>query len=104
MEKSRLETLQEFVAANPNDSLVRYGLAQEYIRQEEAEKALEQFHELLRLNPSYAPAYFHAGQTLENLSRLEEAREMYRRGIEITARAGDLHAKSELQAALDLLP
>lgn len=103
MEKSRLETLQEFLTTNPNDSFVRYGLAQEYVRRGELEKALEQFRELLRLNPNYTAAYYHSGQTLEKLGRRDEARETYRQGIEVTSRVGDLHAKSELQAALDSL-
>jgi Flp pilus assembly protein TadD len=103
MEKSRLETLQDFVAANPGDSFVRYGLAQEYLKEGQAEKALEHFRELLRSNPNYAAAYYHGGQTLEKLGRVDEAREIYRQGIEVTGRLGDLHAKSELQAALDLL-
>jgi hypothetical protein len=33
-----------------------------------------------------------------------EARELHERGIAVTARAGDAHAQSELQAAMDLLP
>ncbi len=103
MEKSRLETLQEFLAANPDDAFVRYGLAQEYLRGNEAEKSLEQFRELLRLTPNYVPAYYHTGQTLEKLGRREEAREIYRQGIEVSGRAANLHAKSELEAALGLL-
>jgi len=35
---------------------------------------------------------------------VEEARALYERGIAATARTGDAHAQSELQAALDLLP
>jgi len=65
---------------------------------------VEQFRELLAANPNYAAAYFHAGQTLEKLGRVEEARAMYERGIEATTRTGDGHTRSELQAALDLLP
>ncbi len=103
MEKSRREVLEEYLAASPNDSFVRYGLAQEYLQQGEAAKAVEQFQELLRLNSSYAAAYYHLGQTLEKLGRLEQAREIYGQGIELTGQMGDLHARSELQAALDLL-
>ena len=103
MQKSRLEVLQGYVSASPNDSFVRYGLAQEHLNRGEPEQALEQFRELLRLNPNYSAAYYHAGQALEKTGRTEEAREMYRQGIEVTTRLGDLHAKSELQAALDLL-
>ena len=35
--------------------------------------------------------------------RIEDARAMYLEGIEVTSRKGDLHAKGELQGALDLL-
>jgi hypothetical protein len=55
------------------------------------------------VNPNYSAAYFHGGQTLEKLDRIDEARVMYQAGIEASGRAGDLHTKSEIQAALDLL-
>ena len=103
MGNSRLEMLTEFVAAHPGDSFGRYGLAQEYLNLGEPDKALEHFRELLRRDPNYAPGYYHGGRALERLGRLEEAREIYRQGIEVTTRSGDLHARSELQAALDLL-
>ena len=103
MEKSRLEMLEEFLAASPADSFVRYGLAQEYARQGQAGKAVEQFRELISRNVEYKAAYYHLGQALEKLGRLEEARGAYREGIEVTGRLGDDHARSELQAALDLL-
>jgi len=34
---------------------------------------------------------------------LEEARQWYQEGIEVTTRKGDLHTRSEIQTALDLL-
>jgi Flp pilus assembly protein TadD len=103
MEKSRLEKLEDFLAASPDDSFVRYGLAQEYLRQGRAEQAVAQFRELLARHADYKAAYFHLGQALEKLGRLDEARQAYQTGIEVTARLGDEHARSELQAALDLL-
>ena len=103
MEKSRLEMLEEFLAANPADSFVRYGLAQEYVKQGQAPKAVEQFRELLTRNTEYKAAYYHLGQALEKLGRLDEARQAYQEGIAVTGRLGDDHARSELQAALDLL-
>lgn len=101
MEKSRLEILQDLVTASPTDSFARYGLAQEHLKQGDAEKALEHFQELLRFNPNYPAGYYHGGRTLERLGRLEEAGQLYRQGIEVTGRIGDQHARSELQAALD---
>ena len=51
-------------------------------------------------DPNYSAAYFHGGQTLEKLGKLDEARDFYRRGIAVTR---DTHARSELEAALDIL-
>ena len=91
------------VAQNPNDSFSRYGLAMEYANTGNLAQAVEEYASLLAVNPDYAAAYYHAGQSLEKLGKLDEARGMYRRGLEATRRTGDSHTNSELQAALDIL-
>ncbi len=103
MASTRLDILKSMVAQNPNDSFSRYGLAMEYRNGGDLEGAMREFRELIAVNPDYAYAYFHGGQTLERLGRLDEAGEMYRAGIESAMRTGDQHAKGELQGALDLL-
>jgi len=100
---SRLEVLQNMIAQNPNDSFARYGLAMEYANSGDLERALEQYRALLAADPNYSAAYYHGGQTLQKLGRVEEARALYQQGIEATTRIGDLHTRSELQAALDAL-
>jgi tetratricopeptide (TPR) repeat protein len=99
----RLEALKNMVAQNPNDSFSRYGLAMEYARSGDLEQAVQEYQALLAANPNYPAAYFHGGQTLEKLGRREEARTLYQQGIEATTRLGDLHTRSEIQAALDQL-
>jgi tetratricopeptide (TPR) repeat protein len=103
MALNRMEILKNMVAQNPNDSFSRYGLAMEYANSGELERAIEEYEALLRANPDYAAAYYHGGQAFEKLGRIEEARGMYRRGLEATLRTGDGHTHSELQAALDIL-
>jgi Flp pilus assembly protein TadD len=103
MAASRLEILKSMVEQNPSDTFARYGLAMEYANSGRLDQAVEEYRNLLAANPSYAAAYFHGGQALEKLGRAEEARALYRQGIETTTRTGDLHTRSELQAALDLL-
>jgi tetratricopeptide (TPR) repeat protein len=100
---NRLEVLKNMVAQNPNDSFSRYGLAMEYANSGDLEHAMEEYRALLTVNPNYSAAYYHGGQTLEKLGRREDARTFYRQGIEATTRIGDLHTRSEIQAALDLL-
>lgn len=68
------------------------------------EQALRQFEELLQRDPNYAAAYYHGGQVCERLNRPEQARDFYEKGIEATTRMGDAHTRSEIEAALSLLP
>jgi tetratricopeptide (TPR) repeat protein len=100
----RLDALKAMLAEDPKNSFVRYGLAMEYVRSGELEAAVGEFRALIDADPNYAAAYFHSGQALERLGRMEEAKDMYERGIAVTTRTGDSHTRSELQGALDLLP
>jgi tetratricopeptide (TPR) repeat protein len=104
MPANRMEVLKNMLEQNPRDTFARYGLAMEYANSGQLESAVAEFHALLEFNPDYAAAYFHGGQALEKLGRLDEARAIYEQGIQVTARTGDQHTRSELQAALDLLP
>ncbi len=103
MDTSRLDALKNLVAQQPKESFLRYGLAMEYRNSGDLEAALGEFRTLTATDPDYAAAYFHTGQTLERLGRLEEARDAYRQGIEVTGRKGDQKTRNELQAALDLV-
>jgi tetratricopeptide (TPR) repeat protein len=99
-----MEILKNMLDQNPRDSFARYGLAMECANSGDLQGAIKEYRTLLENNPDYAAAYFHGGQVLEKLGSVEEAREMYRQGIETTTRTGDGHTRSELQAALDMLP
>ena len=72
----------------------------EYVNSGALEDAVDEFRQILDADPAYAAAYFHGGQTLEKLGRVNEARDFYRRGAAAT---GDAHARAELEAALDIL-
>lgn len=100
MDNLRLNTLRELLAADPANTFARYGLAMEHLRSGDLEGAVQEFESVLTTDPNYSAAYYHGGQTLEKLGRLDQARDLYRRGIAATR---DPHALSELQAALDIL-
>ena len=99
----RLEKLQELLTQDPKNVLVSYGLAQELANLGRLDEAVAEFERLIAGNPCYHAAYFHGARTLERLNRIEDARNLYRRGIEAAARNGDAHAQSEMQAALEAL-
>lgn len=92
------------VSQDPNNTFARYGLAMEYANTGDWASAVVEFRTLLQHDEDYAAAYYHGGQALEKLGELEQARLMYEEGIEASTRKGDLHTRSEIEAALSLLP
>ena len=104
MATNRLDTLKQMVSHDPKNAFARYGLAMEYAKSGDFGQAADEFRGLLQDDENYAAAYFHGGQALEKLGRIEEARALYEKGIEVTTRKGDSHTRSEIEAALELLP
>jgi tetratricopeptide (TPR) repeat protein len=100
LEPTRIEILQRLLEQNPSSTFARYGLAMEYVKSGDLDQAVTAFEAVTRSDPNYSAAYFHGGQALEKLGKLDEARDFYRRGIAVTR---DPHALSELEAALDIL-
>jgi len=100
----RRAMLENFVAQNPHDAFGRYGLAMECVNAGELQAAAEHFAKLAAANPQYVPTYYHYGQLLARLEQTEEARKVLRSGIEVARQAGNFHALSELEQALQDLP
>jgi len=95
--------LNEILSQNPDDAFARYGLAMEYSKTGEVERALEEFAKLLSTHPDYTAGYFMAAQTLANANRADEAKKMLVEGISSASRTGNAHAQSEMTAMLDEL-
>jgi len=99
----RVAMLTEILQQNPGDEFARYGLAMEYSKAGDVEKALSEFQQLLDANPNYTAAYFMAAQTLAKAERVEEARKMLADGIASALRTGNKHAQAEMEAMLEEL-
>lgn len=102
-QKTRRAMLEEFVIVNPNDAFARYGLAMECTNGGDSAGALEHFRLLLGAHPEYVPGYFHFGQLLSKTNQRDAAKKTFAEGVSMARKAGDTHALSELQAALDEL-
>ena len=102
-QKSRRETLEEFVADKPSDAFARYGLALECVKLGDDTSATQHFQKLLEIHPEYVAGYYQFGQHLARLGRLDEARKLLSDGIIVAQKSGDMHARDEIQAALTLL-
>jgi len=99
----RIALLNEVLSQNPDDAFARYGLAMEYSKTGEVDRALDEFKKLLTAHPDYTAGYFMAAQTLASAQRTEEAKRMLIDGIASARRTGNGHAQSEMTAMLDEL-
>ena len=97
----RLALLNEILAQNPNDAFARYGLAMEYSKGGDVERALGEFRKLLVSNPDYTAGYFMAAQALARAGRNHEARKLLVDGIAAAKRTRNAHAQSEMEAMLE---
>jgi predicted Zn-dependent protease len=96
----RIAALNEVLTQNPKDAFARYGLAMEYSRQGDFDRALAEFAILLENHPDYTAGYFMAAQTLVRAERSDDAKQMLGDGIASARRTGNLHAQSEMEAML----
>lgn len=97
---SRRERLEAMLAEEPTDTFLQYGLAIEWSKEGETEKALTGLRRLTAVTPPYIPAFFRAGQYLCELGRIEEAQAVLRAGIDEARRQGDFHAAGEMSELL----
>lgn len=101
--KTRREMLEEFVAQDPNDPFSRYALALELEKEGNDQGAVPQLQEVIARDPSYVAAYYHLGRLLAKTGILDEARDVYRRGLVAATASNDQRSRSEIQEALEML-
>ena len=96
---SRIDQIRQFLQDSPNDSFLRYALAQELQKQGDVEAAKEAYLWLTDNQPSYVATYYHLGKLLIAQGEKEAALAWFNLGIEQAKAAKELHALSELQSA-----
>ena len=87
MAVSRIETFKQMLESDPENTLVRFGLANEYLKAERYEEAIAALNDYLQRADDEGAAFGMLARAYEQTGRKELAREAYQRGIE----AANLH-------------
>jgi predicted Zn-dependent protease len=101
--EQRLEAFQKLVLAGPDDPFRQYALAMHLRGMGRLDEAVQVFTALATRSPDYIPTWLMLGQTLEAAGRDGEAARVYQDGMAAASRKPDLHARGELEAALEAL-
>ena len=97
----KIAALTEILQLDPANAFARYGVAMEYLTQNNTTAALEAFDTCIQNNPDYVPAYQMSAQTLAKLGQSPQALDRLRAGIAAAHRTNNTHALSEMQSLLD---
>jgi predicted Zn-dependent protease len=97
----KIAALNEILSLDPANAFARYGVAMEYLTQNNTTAALEAFDTCIQNNPDYVPAYQMSAQTLAKLGQSPQALDRLRAGIAAAHRTNNTHALSEMQSLLD---
>lgn len=97
---SKIKQLARQINNNPGDSFSKFALALEFRKQGEFKKTRILFEDILSSDPHYVGVYYHLGKLYEALGRLQDARELYKRGIDVASEQNEQRTQSELKEAL----
>lgn len=99
----RIQKLEEYLKASPQDAFLQHALALEYIKLGDEPQARSLFENILTANPGYVGSYYHLAKLLERQEETEAAISCYEKGMAAAKAAGDQHAYGELRSALEEL-
>jgi Tfp pilus assembly protein PilF len=94
----RLEQILAFLQEQPDDSFLRYALAQEYAKRENWALAEENYQHLLNADPEYLATYYHLALLYRSQGKTEQAKELLDDGIDRAKAAREQHTLSEMQS------
>lgn len=101
MSASRIETLEKMLATRPDDSRLRFGLSLEYLAAGDLEGGVRELLAYLEASDDEGNAWGRLGSALRQLGREDEARDAYRRGIEVARKHGHPTMADEFSEVLE---
>ncbi len=100
MIQSKIETFTAMLAAQPENAMIWYGLANEQYKLENWAEAAKSLRQVVSLNPDYTAAYQTLGTVLAKMDDLAGAQQAWKDGIEAAGRNGAWKAGQHMQALL----
>lgn len=101
MAESRIEVFKKMLAADPANTAVRFGLANELLKVERWEEAAQELQTYLSEANDQGNAYGKLAQALERIGKTEEAKQAYQQGIAAANRNGHPGMAQEFEMALE---
>lgn len=100
---SIIDSFEAMLAKGQDGTLLRFGLAQAYMKEKQYDKAVVHFLKTLEHDPAYSAAWKLLGKTYVELNEEEKAIDTFSKGIDIAQQKGDIQAAKEMRVFLKRL-
>lgn len=100
---SAIDNFERMLASGKDSALLRFGLANEYMKRGDFTQAAKHAEQAVRLDPDYSAAWKVLGKALVDSGDASRAIDAYRAGIAAAERKGDKQAAREMQVFLKRL-
>ena len=96
MASPSVESLEKLLGTPRDGALLRFSLGLEFLKANNASKAVEHLHEAVTRDPGYSAAWRALGKALEAAALPDDALQAYRSGIAAAQKKGDKQAEKEM--------
>lgn len=100
--QNRIEVFKQMLESDPDNSMVLFGLANEYQKLEDWQKTIETLEDYLAKADDEGAAYGMLAKAYERIGDREKARESYEKGIEVSNAHGHPSMAADYRMTLDL--
>jgi predicted Zn-dependent protease len=98
--QSRVDVFADMAQQQPDNEMIWYGLASEYVKLEKWNEAVDALQKVISIKPDYPAAFQMLGSALESLGRTNDACRVWTDGIEVANRAGAWKAVKHMEGLL----
>ena len=98
-----VDNLEALLAKGTDNALLRFGLANEYLKLGQLEQAIGHLKRAIAHDPNYSAAWKRLGKALADTGRTDEACAAYESGIKAAEEKGDIQAAKEMRVFLERL-
>ncbi len=100
--QNRIEFFKQMLETDANNTMVLFGLANEYQKVEDWQKTVETLVEYLQKADDEGAAYGMLAKAYERIGEREKARNAYEKGIEVSMSHGHPSMANDYRMTLDL--
>ncbi len=99
----RIASLIEMLEKEPEDLFLNYALAMEYISLPDWAAAKQQLSKVIKINPTYIPAFYQLGKVHEATQHFDLAISYYKQGLTFAREQKNNKALNEFNEAIFML-